>query len=133
MTKEELMQPRWKVIEGYPFSPPIHAVGTIIEGSLAPEGMEAWEDKYPHLFKKLEWHEERKTEDMPEYVFWSKSAKKEITPVERWENTKVFGMRFSIVNDKWRHIASECSIYPATESEYQEYMRKNNSKITTLK
>lgn len=85
MTTEELLKPRVKCIsptnEHYPNSP--FTVGDILE-QVHPELSSSnpykgnWEygknkeiyhpEKFPHLFKKLEWWEDRKPEDMPEYV-----------------------------------------------------------------
>jgi hypothetical protein len=33
---------------------------------------------YPNLFRELQWYEERKVEDMPKYVLFTKSEKKEV-------------------------------------------------------
>lgn len=72
MTKEELLQPRYKVIATWPLND-LHKVGDIIHNPIKPywfinsQGETNPED-YPHLFKKLSWYEDRKPEDMPEYV-----------------------------------------------------------------
>jgi hypothetical protein len=72
MTPEQLMQPRYKVIADYPKS--IHPVGTIIDAGWQSEDLLYcdWDGPrcrdFPHLFKKLEWWEEREEKDMPEYV-----------------------------------------------------------------
>jgi hypothetical protein len=84
MTVKELLKPRYKVIADYPSSP--FKVGEIlsliyrhyselrdvyITKSAEYEDI-VWEDdffdSYPHLFKKLDWWEERKAENMPQYI-----------------------------------------------------------------
>jgi len=64
MTVEELLMPRYKVIADYPSSP--YYVGEIKDR--LGDNVAAHFAKYPHLFRKLNWWEERKVEDMPEYV-----------------------------------------------------------------
>src|SRR5438477_4551077 len=73
MNKEELMRPRYKVIADYPLSS-LSLGSTIVPrdpmSACVVQGG-AWFidlNKYPHLFKKIEWWEERKPEEMPEYV-----------------------------------------------------------------
>ena len=65
MNTEDLMKPRYKVIADYPGN--IWMVGTIMDLDMSKQ-LVSFYDKYPHLFRKLEWWEERKIEDMPEYV-----------------------------------------------------------------
>jgi hypothetical protein len=75
------MKPRWKVIADYPCA--IHPMGTIIntyESANAylvkvgeeMDGTYRSEDgclaDYPAIFQKLEWWQERKIEEMPEYL-----------------------------------------------------------------
>ena len=75
MTPEELLKPRYKVIaidttESF-------QVGEILNHPsewhdfiwVGPSGkIIFYPEKYPHLFKKLEWWEELKPEDLPQYV-----------------------------------------------------------------
>lgn len=66
MSIEDLMQPRYKVVADYPDS--LSDIGTIIqENNSSKEWFDSLED-YPHIFKHLEWYEERKVADMPKYV-----------------------------------------------------------------
>lgn len=69
MSKEELLKPRYKVIADYPGN--VQPIGHIcsVVGDMA--SIIYWcnqKDNYPHLFKKLEWWEERKLKEMPEFV-----------------------------------------------------------------
>lgn len=71
MTPEELLRPRYKVIADYPGN--AWEVGLVIPSEyhaikIITDNMIAFYDKYPHLFRKLEWWEERNIEDMPGYV-----------------------------------------------------------------
>jgi len=81
MSVEELLLPRFKVIASYPDSKT--AVGEIFTLKFRPHNGnvygieisgtagiwdEAYFERYPHIFRKLEWHEERADEDMPQYV-----------------------------------------------------------------
>ncbi len=133
MTTEELLKPRRKVIAPYPGSP--FKVGDILywhrtgESGFGNDGFYSRSSHYeivvtlyppgeidtmPHLFKKLEWWEERKTEDMPEYV---KTHDKKVFKAHHWDETASLA---------W--IEDECfDIYcdrclPATEQEYQKFI-----------
>lgn len=86
MTPEELLKPRYKVIADYPFNKHFK-VGEILilfsfmktksikdiehyyhHGETHQNFEDIWFDCYPHLFRKLQWWEDRKPENMPEYV-----------------------------------------------------------------
>lgn len=80
MSADELLKPRYKVIADYPGN--IIPIGSIFWDDIesiniiTPTGSKSIQssypyrhkDKFPHLFKKLEWWEDRKPEEMPEYV-----------------------------------------------------------------
>jgi hypothetical protein len=76
MTAAELLQPRFEVVADYPNS--IFKVGQIIETStkLLSEkdvcrlliGVKYNFEKYPHLFRKLNWWEKRTEDQMPKRV-----------------------------------------------------------------
>lgn len=71
---EELLKPRYKVVADFPQGVFKFQVGEILEKKgihftgQAKSINENEIDKYPHLFKKLEWWEDRKESDMPEYL-----------------------------------------------------------------
>jgi len=84
MTVDELLKPRYKVIADWPKCP--FDMGMILLQDKSTVG-EVWVldselglsmkdrnffygdiNKYPHLFKPLQWWEDRRPEDMPEYV-----------------------------------------------------------------
>lgn len=77
MSNDELLKPRYKVIADFPqwsafkhnkgdilFLKGIHFVGSGTSKSINEKEIVL----YPHLFKKLEWWEERELSDMPDYV-----------------------------------------------------------------
>jgi hypothetical protein len=66
--KEMLLKPRWKVIAEWP-GMEIFSVGDITDLHVVHVGSLGYRpDGFPHLFKKLEWWEERKPKEMPEYI-----------------------------------------------------------------
>lgn len=95
MTVEKLMLPRFEIIADYPGL--AYNVGIILtpithnftyydceqDPSNKPIG---FPEKYPHLFKKLNWWEHRKVEDMPKKLI-CKAIKDdtEITEIEEWD------------------------------------------------
>lgn len=85
LSKQELLIPRYKVIADYPGSH--EKVGTIITLGL-PNEHDGWDmvylsenehrlPKYPHIYKWLEWWEEREASDMPEYISYVSLTLKE--------------------------------------------------------
>jgi hypothetical protein len=132
MTPEELMKPRYKVIADYPLSRFI--IGSIVEGQKGRfdewffeiNGKELPFDitQYPHLFKKLEWWEERKLEEMPQYVKEFNSLYKigEVIKVAEWnmgdEEPNIPCFRDETDNSfTWVR-----GFHPATEEEYNAYI-----------
>jgi hypothetical protein len=90
MSTEDLMKVRYKVIADYPNSD--YTVGAILNTHNYEDRWsgvaEDFCNQFPHLFKKLEWWEERKLEDMPKYVkfiddFW-RYRETEIAEVFNW-------------------------------------------------
>lgn len=82
MSTEKLIKPRWKVIASFPDSE--YKVGDIedrdwskyVNGEDESDGVLWRISDFPHLFKHLEWWEDRKIEEMPKYLkadpSWSK-------------------------------------------------------------
>src|SRR6476620_10336839 len=47
--------------------------------------MPEWElKKFPHLFKELQWWEERSLDEMPEYIIDNTSKPKRVIKVDEW-------------------------------------------------
>lgn len=92
-----------------------------LQGSNAkPEYVESM----PHLFRKLNWWEERKVEDMPEYVKWDVDIYptwKKIMKVDKWNSNGSF--------DHENVTISVINCFPATEQQYNDYINsKSNAK-----
>lgn len=88
MTNDELLRPRYKVIADYPGNKyyPVGKIITILDGNrpINDNGYRVQRcdfDEFPYLFKKLQWWEERKEEDMPEYL---KDEHSEVFRVENY-------------------------------------------------
>jgi len=123
MTVEELLLPRYKVIADYPDCP--YVVGVIIHCEIDPEGgnylnvADYWvyhPEKYPHIFQPLQWWEERKLEDMPEYVNYNGGIYKVESPL-----TIIDGYIYT------EGAVIECQLklsLPATISEYESFINK---------
>jgi len=90
MTAEKLLQPRFEVIAGFPNSD--FKVGDIEDRDWCqyPDSDETqkplWKiSDFPHLFKKLNWWEHRKAEDMPKKVMSLADDKKDTYDIEEWD------------------------------------------------
>jgi hypothetical protein len=90
MSIEELMKPRYKVVADYPNAFAI--VGSVWhEDERAHYVMHHEEldvEKYPHLFKKLQWWEERDIEDLPQYIKWTNSEGHFVRHTPEWKYIK---------------------------------------------
>ena len=136
MTVEELMKPRYKVIADYPKCP-FGDVGRVIELKNGKyewaeyDGMysenESFFQEYPHLFKPLKWWEDRKPEDMPEYVKLKPEYGGRVYKLSEAKESyggKAFMFDYPIT-EHWIDL-SQC--IPATETEYTQYINKNKVK-----
>jgi len=121
METAELLKPRYKVIADYPGS--VFNIGRILPDPLESYSQDEENDlvlsmnKYPHLFRKLEWWEDRAVEDMPEYVKDSRAkvakAKYEIST---FNGLNCYDTMYDTFPYKWTHIL------PSTEQEYNDYL-----------
>lgn len=132
MTTEELLRPRIKMIAPVPEYG--MEVDTIIEmyGDLMFELSPTYKlnltgvKRFPHIYKELHWWEERKPEDMPEYV----KSHDQIFKVKEWAD----GGSFYVYVEK-RHTGfvkgcTETVVFypaPATEEEYTNQATPNNT------
>lgn len=127
MTREELIAPRWKQVFSWPYMGENYKVGKIHQ----EDGIVT---KYPHLFQKLEWYEDRKPEDMPQYIKSSRAGgivvkvethvlpygnKWDTRDARYFEAKKKEGFFFDGV--KFQYNQRDI---PATEGEYLEYRLK---------
>jgi hypothetical protein len=122
MTAEELLKPRFEVIESYPYCEKHKVfVGGIISFDYLDDahnqyyndnGKRRTYDEYyngfPHLFKKLNWWEHRKIEDMPKKVMSLADDKKSIYEIEEWDMEILVGW----IDKKNRSCCSLMSFNP---------------------
>lgn len=131
-TVEELKMPRYKVIADYPNNR--FSVNEIINlekysGGYRYRWAEDWGmdnideselKEYPHLFKKLEWWEEREISDLPEYVINTSSLPKTIMQVNWAVEVDDYGKEGLFAINGGRLYPK--GLLPATLSEYTTYI-----------
>ncbi len=124
MTTDELLKPRYKCIAGWPHMELENiSVGDVLYLKNAGNSEDVWNSMlsiFPHLFRKLEWWEERLPEDMPQYVkrrHTSRGAN------QSWIIEKIDGQFF--VFEEWAQKGF-MELLPATE---QEYLTMEENKI----
>ena len=104
MTAQELMIPRFEVIADYPYCPVKvneqleKVTETLFVISKDNENLNLWHlseiEKLPHLFRKLNWWENRKAEDMPKQVICKAIPNDtEIIDIEEWDMDILVGWR----------------------------------------
>jgi len=103
MTAEDLLRPRFEVIEEYPNS--IFKKGDILvrikcaTNDWYHTNEKAWTanlcledlEKYPHLFRPLKWWENRNVEDMPKKLICKAVDGNEVMHVKEWDMNILFG------------------------------------------
>jgi len=131
LTTEQLLVPRYKVIANYPTSNMYFNVGDVLSWSdqynsyLGGKDASLHKDtveKYPHIFKMLEWWEERQPEEMPGYLQETEGGK--IEKITRYfidGNLPCFYT--GEIEKKGRFKGNETpfnlrAMLPATEAEY---------------
>lgn len=118
MTIEQLTKRRYKVIAQWPLCP--YELNSIIDECCMKGSDTCYYDEWPHLFRKLEWWEERKAEDMPAYVKCLKSPDQIIEPGSvlkvAWND---HGGK--VEKGPWIFPYTNC-YEPSTESEYLTYI-----------
>jgi hypothetical protein len=116
MSIEDLLKPRYKVIADYPNTP--FKVGEILqrkEGDwLNDKGWSKLYEPYPHLFKKLEWWEDRKLEYMPHFL----KGKTRSYEILTWELDSEGEIFFTIEDDYLGWYPDQDDCIPITEEEY---------------
>lgn len=133
MLPEQLLQPRIKVIADMPFKPSQHMYNAgdiltdngktaVLDQNGDPVFPCEWE-KYPHIFRPLEWWEDRKIEDMPQYIKEVDSLYKigEVIKVAEWEYCDD-DMIWSFRDEKDNCFIWVRGFVPATEAEYNAYI-----------
>lgn len=104
LSAEELLKPRFEVLQEYPSCP--FSKGDILnrlknatndwydidECSIKAKILLDDIEKYPHLFRKLNWWEYRKVEDMPKKLICKAIPEDtEIMYIEEWDMNILFG------------------------------------------
>lgn len=130
---KELMRPRYEVIADYPGNQ--NKVGSIIVCPDYDFTAQYWieaNDKYPHLFKKLNWWEHRKVEDMPMFLRSDLDAKSPtFHKIVEWRMRELWG----VIDPENRSVCSlmafnpKFGYFPATEQEYLEYEKSQTKKL----
>ncbi len=95
MTAQELMTPRYEVIADFPTNTtPIYGILTCppYDNDFTVEYWCQNHDKYPHLFRKLNWWDYRKAEDMPKQVICKAiPGDKEVFDIQEWDMDMLVG------------------------------------------
>jgi hypothetical protein len=125
---QELLKPRYKVIEDYPFSD--CKLGEIFtEGKLEAAFFNNL-SKYPHLFRKLEWWEERDEKDMPEYLRTTEHGEKFVQPgiMKVMYYTGKGGIKDHVRLDTGTDETAGTLFWflPATKAEYEAFKQQSN-------
>lgn len=134
MTPDELLMPRYKVIaidttESF-------QIGEILNHPpewndylwVTPDGkIIFYPEKYPHLFKPLQWWEDRKPEEMPQYVVICidvSSFGKCLNVKEWFYYTSPIGEERSIgFKDHDGNTIGAHAVRPITEADYNAYLQ----------
>lgn len=132
MNIEELLKPRYKVVAEYPGSP------LLLEDILTYDERGYFynfnmhcvinPERYPAIFKPLEWWEERAADEMPEYVKDNYCG--EVHKVSAWTGINSFGRPLYTYKQKSGNEGQTfvgITIVPATKEEYGQYQ----SSLTT--
>lgn len=119
---------QWSVFK-YKIGDILYKKGIHFVGSGSARGVNENEiDLYPAIFRKLNWWEERKVEDMPEYV----------KGIVGYFKDKIYKIAHPAQNGREWHVDNEIEhrtfvsygndFTPATEQEYNDYINSSNAK-----
>lgn len=128
MTIKKILWERYKVIGPFPDSPyQINDIITpdteepdiwVIEGAgLKSPELHNHPNSYPNIFKKLEWWEARKVEDMPEYIVIGTKLGRQVVKVDSYT---VNGFHYT---EGTQHFLLFGYTQPATEQEYNDFKK----------
>lgn len=134
MIVEELLQPRYEIINNYPGN--IHPIGTILYydnnrvcfyGNTNSGAVRFYDDtdmgfeEFPHLFKPLAWYEKREVSEMPEYV----KKGNVVIKISIGKDISESGSAWMVEKspDGLRHRLQLNKCQPATQSEYEQYQK----------
>lgn len=147
---KELLKPRRKVIAEYFYSPykvgdiiiihddrSVHLTTTTYRDEFGDNVEQAnyfnpkIMDTYPHLFEHLEWWENRKPEEMPEYVKLNPENTVGGDEVMQVLNTEVFVDGIGLLIHKLAHEQKYTHakyFLPATKEQYEQYLSTKQQK-----
>jgi hypothetical protein len=140
----ELLKPRYKVIADYPKCP--FEIGQVLIQDMSTVGevfalwsevgerfISNWIDKdvickYPHLFQKLEWWQERKIDEMPEYIETGGAVRKfkqlhKDWGIQLYDYPGEIEYEDGVHNDNAYEIFSIEDCLPATLSQYTTFIK----------
>lgn len=123
MTVEELLKPRYKVIALWPHS---EKDGWVLNRVYDVTGIgelgESQLNKFPHLFKPLQWYHDRTRGEIElvEYVKWVQSKKGIIGKVIEWRQGHL-GWECRVEGYPGAWNPSESNLTPATKEEYETF------------
>lgn len=135
MNAQELMKPRFEVIAVFPFCPVVikeqleRVTNTLFIVSKIGENANVWHlseiEKYPHLFRKLNWWDKRNIEDMPTYIKSETQVVKPDWQLEEWMGNKYLRAYDSSAKKYNMSLSFKLQLFePATEQEYLEFVKK---------
>jgi hypothetical protein len=81
-------------------------------------------DQYPHLFRRLEWWEERQLNEMPEYVKEVDGKIHHVTFIEEYGFIWMQAVNGEVVSTWAVSEKVMCFFEPATQAEFEEYQNK---------
>ena len=114
MTAKELMNTRFEVIVDYPSSPfivgDVIAYDGIVYGMGQPQKFTREPEKYPHIFRKMNWWEKRTADQMPKKVMSILDDKGDTFEIQEWDMEILVGW----VDKKER----SCCSLPTFKPEY---------------
>ena len=125
MTNKELLIPRIMVNIPYPNSP--FKVGDIRTCADNQHGDINYYRQFPHIFKELKWWEERKVEDMPQYVKGIDMFEELNYANVKWRKNKDGDMECSNLrfeNEQYFLLPSMIDFMPCEKEEYLSFIER---------
>lgn len=128
MLIEELLKPRYKVIADYPNSR--FKLDEILTQWIGNNY--SGEDKYfvisnvekfPHIFSKLQWWEDREIEDLPQYLKEDLGGKVYYYKVEKYSYNKHKELKVGFMVDGYYDDEFLEFFQPATQEEYEVFTK----------
>jgi hypothetical protein len=128
MKTQELLSPRFEVIEDYPNS--IYKVGSIINTGYDrifcdPNSIKF--SDFPHLFRKIQWFENRKEEEMPMFLkHKSLSGKTTYHKVILWDLSNPQFIQWKYSNQDFGNLGMWSINYNYMPCSEEEYLQNNS-------